>query len=76
VFDWVLDNMPWLAQNGPAQGISETCESTNAADAKLSVWEYGLYTNSDGKRYDLKNPGFEPSKQQIINKRKKSKFLV
>ena len=48
--DWDLDNKPWLTQNGPAQGISESCESTNASDAKLSVWEYGLYTNSDGKR--------------------------
>jgi len=57
--DFDLDNYPWRKQNGPAQGINETCESTNAADAKLSVWEYGLYTNSDGKRYDLKNPGFE-----------------
>ena len=29
------------------RGINETCESTNAADAKLAVWEYGLYTTAD-----------------------------
>jgi hypothetical protein len=57
--DFDLGNYPWRGENGPAAGVNETCESTNADDAKLSVWEYGLYTNSDGKRYDLKNPGFE-----------------
>ncbi len=57
--DWDLENKPWLTKGGPATGLTETCESTNAEEAKLSVWEYGLYTNSDGKRYDLKNPGFE-----------------
>ena len=57
--DFDLENYPWRGKDGPAAGINETCESTNADDAKLSVWEYGLYTNSDGKRYDLKNPGFE-----------------
>ena len=48
-----------MAQGGPATGLTETCESTSAADAKLAVWEYGLYTNSDDLRYDLKKPGFE-----------------
>lgn len=57
--DWNLEQNPWLAQGGPATGLTETCESTSAADAKLAVWEYGLYTNSDDLRYDLKKPGFE-----------------
>ena len=48
-----------MAENGPAQMINETCESTSASDAKLAVWEYGLYTTSDDLRYDMKNPGFE-----------------
>ena len=43
------------------QMINETCESTSASDAKLAVWEYGLYTTSDDLRYDMKNPGFEPN---------------
>ena len=36
--DFDLENYPWRAENGPAAGINETCESTNADDAKLSVW--------------------------------------
>ncbi len=58
-YDFRTDEFPWLAQNGPARGVQEKCESTNAADAKLAVWEYGLYTTSDDLRYDMKNPGFE-----------------
>tara|TARA_B100001248_G_scaffold115151_1_gene86191 strand:- start:1280 stop:4441 length:3162 start_codon:yes stop_codon:yes gene_type:complete len=57
--DWNLESKPWMAENGPAQMINETCESTSASDAKLAVWEYGLYTTSDDLRYDMKNPGFE-----------------
>ena len=57
--DFDLEKILGERKGGPAQGINETCESTNADDAKLSVWEYGLYTTADGKRYDLKNPGFE-----------------
>ena len=57
--DWDLESNPWRAQGGPAQMLNETCESTSAADAKLAVWEYGLYTTSDDLRYDMKNPGFE-----------------
>ena len=57
--DFRTDEFPWLAQNGPARGVEEKCESTNASDAKLAVWEYGLYTTSDDLRYDMKNPGFE-----------------
>ena len=57
--DWNIEQYPWLAMDGPAQGINEVCESTAAADAKLAVWEYGLYTTADDLRYDLKKPGFE-----------------
>ena len=57
--DWNLENNPWLKQGGPATALTETCESTAADDAKLAVWEYGLYTNADDLRYDLKKPGFE-----------------
>ena len=39
--------------------MTEVCESTSADDAKLAVWEYGLYTTADDLRYDMKNPGFE-----------------
>ena len=58
-FDFRLSEFPWYAENGSARGIEEKCESTNSADAKLAVWEYGLYTTSDDLRYDMKNPGFE-----------------
>ncbi len=58
-YDFRTDEFPWLAQQGPAQGVQEKCESTSAADAKLAVWEYGLYTTADDLRYDMKNPGFE-----------------
>ena len=57
--DWNIEQYPWLAMDGPAQGINEVCESTAAADAKLAVWGYGLYTTADDLRYDLKKPGFE-----------------
>jgi hypothetical protein len=57
--DWDLGNYPWLAEGGPAQGLTEVCESTDANEAKLAVWEYGLYTAADDLRYDMKNPGFE-----------------
>ena len=40
--DWNLEQNPWMAMDGPAQGITEVCESTAAEDAKLAVWEYGL----------------------------------
>ena len=36
----------------------EKCNSTKESDAKLNIWEYGLYTQS-GDRLDLANPGFE-----------------
>ena len=57
--DWNLEQNPWAAMDGPAQGITEVCESTAADDAKLAVWEYGLYTTADDLRYDLSKPGFE-----------------
>ena len=57
--DWNLEQNPWMAMDGPAQGITEVCESTAAEDAKLAVWEYGLYTTADDLRYDLSKPGFE-----------------
>ena len=54
--DFRFDEFPWNAER---YRIDELCESTNAADAKLAVWEYGLYTTADDLRYDMKNPGFE-----------------
>ena len=66
--DWGLDSNPWIAQGGPAQMLNETCESTSAADAKLAVWEYGLYTTADDLRYDMKNPGFElKSEEEFVS---------
>ena len=56
--DFRIEEFPWNADH-LALGVEESCESTNAADAKLAVWEYGLYTTSDDLRYDMKNPGFE-----------------
>ena len=66
--DWDLESNPWRAQNGPAQMLDETCESTSSADAKLAVWEYGLYTTADDLRYDTKNPGFElKSEEEFVS---------
>ena len=36
----------------------EKCNSTKESDAKLNIWEYGLYTQS-GDRLELAKPGFE-----------------
>ena len=36
----------------------EKCNSTKESDAKLNIWEYGLYTEA-GDRLELAKPGFE-----------------
>ena len=53
-------NADWtpFAGFGGAPDLTEKCKSTDKELAKISVWEYGLYSE-DGSRYNLKNPGFE-----------------
>ena len=49
----------------------EKCNSTKESDAKLNIWEYGLYTEA-GDRLELAKPGFELTATVTVDEKEKT----
>ena len=52
----------------------EKCNSTKESDAKLNIWEYGLYTEA-GDRLELAKPGFELKATVTVDEKEKMSEL-